>query len=290
MATASLKKTHLAHANFLPRLIVALTAHLALPGPAQAESAEVCRQYAQAAVDAFRENQTRGCRFADQRWQGDFDNHLNWCLGAPTQWVKNEREFRTNLLRVCRREPQAVVCKVYAANAVGDERSNVSNRCGFAGGRWQLNHDEHLRWCLQTPPDAVNRETGVRDALLNVCGRQQNHVRCDQYARRAAAQVAEGSARGCNFSGPRWTPSYEDHLTWCVGQPAEAAESERRNREGPLSQCRTNNPLPGGSQNGGSAYKRCAADCAACNREGLRCTASAECQEKYPTTAPWLCY
>ena len=51
--------------------------------------------------------------------------------------------------------------------------------------------------------------------------------------------MKEAQDRNCGFTGARWTPQYEDHLLWCVGQPPEAAANEERERAGPLSQCRT---------------------------------------------------
>jgi hypothetical protein len=160
--------------------------------------------------------------------------------------VRNEDEFRLNLLRACRGEPRAVACKSYAFNASSSQVSNLSGRCGYSGRRWLDNDDEHLRWCLQAPEAAVTSEAGIRFALLGVCGRGQPFMRCDQYARQAVAQVGEAAARGCGFTGDRWTASYEGHLTWCIGHPDQAA-IETREREGPLSQCRTSRPLPGGS-------------------------------------------
>lgn len=233
---------------FLLILAGVITANLGMESVAHAESEGNCRQYAEAAVNAFRENEAIGCRFSNARWQPNYNNHFNWCLSALPQWVKNEEEFRANQLRVCRRDAQAVECNKYAISASGDQRSNLSGSCGFTGPRWQDNYDEHLRWCLHVPFEAANREINIRFAMLGVCGREPNFVRCDGYARQASAQVAEALARGCNFTGPRWTPLYEDHLAWCIGQPAEDANSEARKREGPLSQCRTTNPLPEGTQ------------------------------------------
>ena len=223
-------------------------ANLAFESVAHAESERLCRQYAKVAVDAFRQNEALGCRFSNARWQSNADAHFNWCRTAPAQWLKNEEEFRANQLRVCRSDSKAVSCNGYAMRASGDQQSNLSGRCGFTGPRWQDNEDEHLRWCLQAPVEAVNSESIIRFAMLGVCGGEPNFVRCDKYARQAVAQGAEATARGCGVSGPQWTASsYEGHLTWCTGQPQNVAESEAREREGPLSLCRTINPLPGGT-------------------------------------------
>lgn len=227
--------------------LVLLLGLISLVQGARAESEAVCRQYAQAAVEAFRQNESLGCRFLNDRWHGDANAHFDWCRTAPAQWLKNEEAFRANQLRVCRGDPAAVSCNEYAIAASSHQQSNLSGNCGFSGAQWQSSVDEHLRWCIQNPAEAVNRESNIRYAMLGVCGGQPNFLRCDQYARQAVAQNAEATARRCGgISGPRWTASYEDHLTWCIGQPADAAESEARERGGPLSLCRTTNPLPGG--------------------------------------------
>lgn len=227
-------------------ILVTIILNLISANTTYAESEAVCRQYAMAAVSSFQESNALRCGFTNARWQSNFDAHFNWCRTAPAQWLKNEKEFRENQLRVCRGDSKAVECNRYAIEASSSQQSNLSGRCGFTGPRWQDNVDEHLRWCLQAPVENVNSETVIRFAMLGVCGRDSTAVRCDGYARQAVAQGAEATARGCGVSGPRWTASYEGHLTWCIGQPPNVAESETKQREGPLSLCRTINPLPGG--------------------------------------------
>jgi hypothetical protein len=220
-----------------------------LDSPAGAEGEAFCREYAQNAVNAFQENVRLGTCFASGsfagRWLPNFDEHFNWCRSAPAVTVNREQVFRENQLRVCRREPKGVGCNEYASNADNQQASNLSGRCGFTdqAGRWLNNYDEHLAWCLATPPADVNHEFFVRFAMLGVCARQEPYLRCDGYARRAMAQVTEATSRRCGFGGGRWSPLYENHLTFCVEAPADTADSETREREGPLSQCRTTNPL-----------------------------------------------
>jgi hypothetical protein len=218
----------------------------AVAGPARAESDAVCRQYAQAAVNAFEQVRSRGCPLSNARWQGNYDSHYGWCLQAPAEWVQLETRHRENHLRVCLGESKAVACNEYATLANSAQQSNLGGNCGFTEGRWHANFDDHLDWCLREPIEAANREIAIRHAMLGICGRQEPYVRCDAYARDAVAQGQEAAARNCGVSGPRWQAAYEDHLTWCVGQPAEVAASEAAARGGELSQCRTNNPMPGG--------------------------------------------
>jgi len=230
---------------------IALAVLLGLSGVARAESDAVCRQYAQKAVNAFNESRALDCRLADGRWNGNAEGHYQWCRGATSGGVAWEEKARANKLRVCRKEAPGVECNVYAINAVSQHRSNLSGNCGFTGGRWTDNYDSHLEMCLSRFAqdgnyNAPNSEFNIRQILLGVCDKQQPNLRCDEYARRAVADINEANARRCNMGGPpgRWTASYEGHLTWCMGQSAEAADRETSERGGPLSQCRTTNPLP----------------------------------------------
>jgi len=220
-------------------------------GVAHAESEAVCHKYAEKAVAAFYESQALDCRLSDGRWNGNGEGHYKWCRGASPGHVQLEEAARANKLRVCRHEPAGVECNKYAINTVSQQRSNLSGNCGFKEGRWTDDYDQHLSWCLsrfaqEGNYNGPNSEFNIRQIMLGACDRQQPNLRCDEYARRAVADINEANARGCIMSGPpgRWTSGYEGHLTWCMGEPPEKAESETRERGGPLSQCRTTNPLP----------------------------------------------
>lgn len=229
--------------RFRRHLLPAVLVVLAVASPqAAAESHAVCEAYANDAVQAFQASQQHGCGRQGPRWHDNRQAHYDWCRGAPADWVANERAFRTNDLRVCRREPGAEACGRYATIAVEAHRFNNDRHCGFGGARWGGSHDHHLAWCLTVPQDVADRETAIRNAMVGVCNGNAEHLRCDAYARDAENQVREAAERGCGFSGPRWTPLYEDHLTWCFTQPAAVAAQESREREGPLSQCRTQLP------------------------------------------------
>ncbi len=228
-----------------PLILFALLA-LLMPAGARAESDAVCNSYASTAVAQFRENRALSCGLSDGRWSEDFQAHFNWCKTAPMAWLTSEQTNRANRLRFCRREPVAIGCNEYAINANGSQQSNLSGRCGFTGGRWQNNFDAHYNWCLSVPADAANHESNIRFAMLGVCQGDEPFRRCDGYARQAVAQANEAQQRGCLFGGQppgRWSAVYEDHLAWCIGVDAGFAASEASQREGPLSQCRTTNPL-----------------------------------------------
>jgi hypothetical protein len=211
-----------------------------------------CNSYADAAENDAKIAWEHNC-IAPRGWHPgrltrDRNAHFRWCVSERDgAFIQREREVRSRFSSQCVREQQhAVECNKYATLANADQTSNLSGRCGFTGPRWQNNYDAHLSWCLTMPIQAANHELNIRTAMLGVCGREEPYVRCDGYARQAIAQISEATARRCSFGGQppgRWNPIYEDHLAWCIGVDADFAASETRGREGPLSQCRTTNPM-----------------------------------------------
>ena len=62
-------------------------------------------------------------------------------------------------------------------------------------------------------------------------------AQCTQYAQKAVEQGQQAVAAGCNFSGPRWQASYQQHYDWCLAVPPEAANFETQARETELAKC-----------------------------------------------------
>jgi len=54
---------------------------------------------------------------------------------------------------------------------------------------------------------------------------------CDTYAKHTLQQVKQNIARGCKFSGPRWSLDVNRHRAWCkeVGPAGWRAELKIRN-------------------------------------------------------------
>lgn len=72
--------------------------------------------------------------------------------------------------------------------------------------------------------------------------------RCAGYAGLAVAQAKEWADRQCAAPTPgRWSTNYRDHYGWCMSLVAgdKLPDHEASARRGPLSQCRTSNPLSG---------------------------------------------
>lgn len=75
---------------------------------------------------------------------------------------------------VGRRPPTAIGnpqkrCNVYAAIAVAQNQSNLTNHCSFSGSRWDSRFQYHLDWCMTVPGDEVRGETLVRQSMLDQC-------------------------------------------------------------------------------------------------------------------------
>ena len=71
--------------------------------PAQAADPGYCRHYADLAVFQFHRNQSiPGCfHGADGRWNADWQNHYNWCLGASWEAARAEDAYRGGRLHEC---------------------------------------------------------------------------------------------------------------------------------------------------------------------------------------------
>jgi len=165
-------------------------------------------------------------------------------------------------------------CQAYAELAVARNQENLERGCGFTGLRWLSDNDAHYRWCLGAPGFMADMEANARAEQLGRCGAgapsvapppaipqapwpppaqapatpwptapQQpapdNQGRCAAYAQQAVAQVREGVARRCDFTGPRWSGDYNVHFNWCLNVPQEATDGETQARSNDLqTQCR----------------------------------------------------
>ena len=70
---------------------------------APAAGAGECQRYARGAVEEFQNIQRRpSCRTnVSARWQPNYENHYNWCLSAPREWLRSEAKARDDHLIRC---------------------------------------------------------------------------------------------------------------------------------------------------------------------------------------------
>ena len=199
------------------------------------EKVTVCERYARIAVEQNEENLRRGCGFVGGRWQSNYDEHYNWCLEVPPEDAEAENRARRELLEECMGEKPRF-CEHYARTAVEQNEENLRRGCGFVGGRWQSNYDEHYNWCLEVPPEDAEAENRARRELLEECMGEKPRF-CEHYARTAVEQNEENLRRGCGFVDGRWQSNYDEHYNWCLEVPRETAEAENRIRQELLDGC-----------------------------------------------------
>lgn len=108
-------------------------------------------------------------------------------------------------------------------------------------------------WRNAFPGDLVCVTPGVH-AQVQADNRAANsrlvsHAACEAYASSAVAQAEEYFSRGCRRPNDRdrdrWQTNYQNHLNFCLDTNGRHSQRETEAREGPLSQCRTTNPLGG---------------------------------------------
>ena len=62
-------------------------------------------------------------------------------------------------------------------------------------------------------------------------------ARCRQYAQNAVRQSEYNRAKGCGFTGRRWTSDYQEHFRWCLGASETSVNFEIAERSVGLAPC-----------------------------------------------------
>ena len=166
-----------------------------------------CINYGNKAVIQHRKNRNRGCGYSGSRWQSNFNNHFNWCLGVSKATSDSETRARRNLLAQCRNSGggggggggKTAICDAYARTAVSQHRINLNRGCGYSGTRWQSSYNNHFGWCLGVSTAASSSETRARRNLILQCG------------------GGGGPARIKTFIRPKWNGHIVDNcVTWAT--------------------------------------------------------------------------
>jgi hypothetical protein len=123
-------------------------------------------------------------------------------------------------------------CRDYAVEAAQQATLAVRFACKFHGPRWSNDADAHGEWCRASSNAAVQAEADSRATDLRLC-------MCDWYANNALSQAKANDARGCGFTGPRWSLDRSAHYRWCVldKAPLKTLESEIKTWQQLLAQC-----------------------------------------------------
>lgn len=136
--------------------------------------------------------------------------------------------------------PHAGTCRAYATQAVAQNEDNLAKGCGFAGPRWQSDHDAHYRWCVGGGWmfDGHKNEANARADELSRCKpKPSNEGFCKDYAQTAVRQGTENKQRQCGFSGPRWGIDIDPHYQWCKVADPNSARDEQAARAQGLAGC-----------------------------------------------------
>ena len=147
----------------------ATIAVIAITSPAQADPNLNCDAYASAAVAQHNHAKALGCGFGGGRWSANYHGHRNWCLshGVGIMDVSNEDHLRKQALQQC--GSRVAKCDSYAQKAVAAQAQNVSDQCGYTGGRWSANYNGHKNWCMGASDAAIASEEHKRGVGLSQC-------------------------------------------------------------------------------------------------------------------------
>jgi hypothetical protein len=161
-------------------------------------------------------------------WSTSKDHHIRVCRDASKQSILNtESRNRQHELGKCSN------CKDYAADAVNNARFNRRFSCGFSGPRWNMNSDDHFKWCIAEWDTNVialgerlpgisytaSKEDQARKSSLEECRRKISDdqiVACTNYSNKASAQAVDSFIKKCGHEGPRWNMDVDAHFAFCV--------------------------------------------------------------------------
>lgn len=209
---------------------------------AETAKCQSCQNYAAAAVAAQERNEAQQCGFRGDAWSRDHNGHLRWCAGAQQRHIDSEAAGRATLLTLCSE------CQTYVTDAVKAQDENLRLGCHLTGDRWSKERGHHAAWCAVVDQGKRSAETQARRSLLVNCAVPGRRQACEAYADTAVAQYEERGRLGCGFTGDAWSTHRQNHYSWCLGNPASAANRETVNRERDLANCRRAMSQPTPSQ------------------------------------------
>ncbi|GEM_PF-1416862 len=233
--------------SILLTVIVAAGLSLAASGPppALADANLNCDAYAGAAIAQNGQNLAQNCGFTGGRWSNAFRAHADWCAAPGTTMADLVREDRSRQEALAQCASRAIrhqrACQAYARQAVADRAAAAGARCGVSGGRWSSDYARHFEWCLTASTSTRDGETAARRNQLAGClaarraaADQARRDACARYAAMAVGQQKENGARGCAFSGKRWSGDFFSHFNWCMAAGPDMAGRETAARNSAL--------------------------------------------------------
>lgn len=60
-------------------------------------------------------------------------------------------------------------CETYGKLALGQQKLNEANKCGFSGAEWSSDLKAHVAWCSGVGPDEWKVQLQTREQQLSEC-------------------------------------------------------------------------------------------------------------------------
>ena len=127
---------------------------------------KACTYYADVAIQAYQEDQSRKCGFyPGSGWGSDHQAHYLWCMtGTNSKLINSKIEHLRDSLEQCR------ACEKYSNTAIAQNKINLIHHCGYSGGQWNSNYDHHFKWCMQGQSETtLKTQANLRNGKLGFC-------------------------------------------------------------------------------------------------------------------------
>ena len=135
-----------------------------------------CNEYVARAISQMQMG--AGCNFTGARWAVNPTVLKSWCERASPVERADEDAARRQALATCTGRMGKIAldnCNEYAGRAMSQSDLQVTKGCGFSGGRWSRNFQEHLNFCnsMKGPVNwrVVEAEDKMRRDLIANCKR-----------------------------------------------------------------------------------------------------------------------
>ena len=137
-----------------------------------ADRTDVCRLYANVAVEQGRRNSDENCEFTGWGFNDGYDSHFDWCMqGQDDATLVAHWMARLLTLQGCNRTD--AFCADYADRAVGQFNEGFGRQCGFdLDGDWHPFVNIHFGWCVEVTRPEAERKKAMRSDRLAECSGQ----------------------------------------------------------------------------------------------------------------------
>ncbi len=181
-----------------------------------------CADFAVAALDDNDTNRASQCGYKGAQWSSDYREIYGRCLESSPKRRQSEVAERKEALDDCTRlaqRSQQFACDHFARMSVEQNKSNVSNRCGFRGAEWSDDLKGFFDSCRRALRSQLEDRVLSREAALERCFAQGGALdaECEKYSKLSSAQFerARGLRCGPAYSNAMWHGDFRRHYEWC---------------------------------------------------------------------------